>query len=110
MVWPVSRAVASMPPAAPARSRGAEVSIIRLLGDWKKPKPRPQSTIRQPTSSGPAVIGITASETRPRLNRPSPTAQSTAVDIRSASQPASGAISPTATGQGVMRRPVSTWL
>ena len=40
-VMPVSRAVASRPPAAPARSRGALPSIVRLLGAWKKPNPAP---------------------------------------------------------------------
>ena len=32
-VWPSSRAVASMPPAAPDRGLGAELTIVRLLGD-----------------------------------------------------------------------------
>ena len=39
--------MASMPPAAPERVRGAAASIVRLFGAWKKPKPKPQSAIRQ---------------------------------------------------------------
>ena len=38
-VWPSSRAVASMPPAAPERGLGAALTIVRLLGDWNRPKP-----------------------------------------------------------------------
>ncbi len=42
-VWPVNRAVPSMPPAAPLRTFGAEVIRVVLLGDWKNPNPAPQS-------------------------------------------------------------------
>jgi hypothetical protein len=37
--WPVRRAVASIPPAAPLRESGAADSIERLFGAWKKPNP-----------------------------------------------------------------------
>src|SRR5580692_1105889 len=47
IVWPVSRAVASIPPAAPLRPSGADDSIVRLFGDWKKPKPSPHMPMRQ---------------------------------------------------------------
>ena len=47
---PQSASVASMPPAAPDRLRGAEPTIVRLLGDWNNPKPTPHSAIRQAMS------------------------------------------------------------
>src|SRR6185312_10621518 len=63
-VWPKRRAVASAPPAAPLRCMGAAVTMARLLGDWKKPKPRPQTAIRQAMSRLDAP-GRTA-DSRPR--------------------------------------------
>ncbi len=41
MVCPKSRAVPSMPEAPPLRSRGAAAIMVRLLGDWNRPKPAP---------------------------------------------------------------------
>ena len=51
VVWPSKRAVASIPPAAPERCRGAELTIVRLLGDWNRPKPMPHTAIRQTMSN-----------------------------------------------------------
>ena len=45
-VMPSSRAIASIPPAAPDRVRGAAASMVRLFGAWKKPKPKPQRAIQ----------------------------------------------------------------
>src|SRR5206468_6506650 len=64
-VWPSSRAVASMPPAAPDRGLGAALTIVRLLGDWKKPKPRPHTAIRQAIEKS---LGCAPS--RDRKNKP----------------------------------------
>ncbi len=44
IVWPSSRDVAIMPLAPPARSGGADAISALRLGDWKKPKPAPQSS------------------------------------------------------------------
>src|SRR5262249_29431057 len=46
-VWPRSLAVASMPPAAPDRWRGAEPTIVLLFGDWKRPTHIRPTDIRQ---------------------------------------------------------------
>ncbi len=108
-VWPVRRAVASMPPAAPARSRGALESITRLLGDWKKPKPRPHKAIRQMICRLGASTGKSTSDSRPTAKIISPIPPRIAADTRSASQPARGAATPTARGQGVSSSPVCTW-
>ena len=54
-VWPRSRAVPSMPLAPPLRSRGAEVMMTRLLGDWNRPNPAPHSAMRQMMSTSPGT-------------------------------------------------------
>ncbi len=79
IVWPVSRAVASMPPAAPLRSIGAEDSMVRLFGDWKKPKPRPQTAIRQAIAADDASAGSSASRTT-KAQRREPRGSSAAED------------------------------
>ena len=101
MVWPVSRAVPSMPPAAPARSRGAAVSIMRLLGDWKRPKPSAAQ------GHAPAdVDGRGVGRQHGQGHKPDGKGQrarrrrAAAEDSRSASQPASGAATATAAGHG----------
>lgn len=71
-VWPVRRAVPSMPLAAPLRCRGAEVTMVWLLGDWNKPNPMPHSAMRQAMSRSPGCAGSAASSASPQASRPSP--------------------------------------
>ena len=54
-----------MPLPAPARSRGALAIISRLLGDWKKPNPMPQTASRQATSSCAGRAGRNSTSSRP---------------------------------------------
>ena len=61
IVWPVSRAVASMPLAEPLRCCGAEAIIMLLLGDWKSPNPMPHSTSRHIISKSVGLDGSTLS-------------------------------------------------
>ncbi len=44
---PVDEPVPNMPLAPPLRSRGAEVIMVWLLGDWNKPNPAPHKIIGQ---------------------------------------------------------------
>ena len=108
-VMPRSRAMASIPPAAPERGRGAALSMARLFGDWKKPKPRPQSAMRQAMARYPASAGSRPAAPARRRAAPCRRRRARRPGSRSESRPAIGAASPSATGQGVIRRPVSTW-
>ena len=109
-VMPSSRAMASMPPAAPERARGAAASIARLFGAWKKPKPRPQSAMRQAMSNVSASAGRSAISAEPDgEKRHAEGAEHARRDRGRRAGPRCGAASPSATGQGVIRRPVSTW-
>ena len=110
IVCPVRRAVASIPPAAPLRSSGAAESIERLFGAWKKPKPNPQSAIRQTRSIDDASTGRSARSPSPRQRTPRPAALKIAGEMLSAKRPASGAPTPTASGHGVINKPVSIWV
>ncbi len=70
MVCPSSRAIAI----TPLRSGGAlDISACRL-GDWKKPKPAPQTAMRTAMSATEGSAGSQASEARPalRTTRPPP--------------------------------------
>ena len=78
--------------------------------DWKKPKPAPQTAMRQMTSNFDASGSRKLSAIRPQANRLRPIAPRTPAEYRSDSQPARGAATMVASGQGVMRRPVSTAL
>ena len=71
-VWPVRRAVPSMPLAAPLRCSGAEVTMVWLLGDWNSAKPAPHSAMRQATFQSAGCAGIRPSETRPAANTAMP--------------------------------------
>ena len=72
IVWPVSRAVASMPLAEPLRCCGAEAIIMLLLGDWKSPNPMPHSTSRHIISKSIGLDGSSPSITRPKVMIRSP--------------------------------------
>ena len=96
MVCPSSRAVASIPPAAPERSRGAELKIVRLLGDWNKPKPIPHSAIRQAMSSVSGELPRRDSANKPAAKITSPTPPISPARARSARRPANGATTPSA--------------
>src|SRR6185437_448110 len=110
LVCPVRRAVASIPPAAPLRKSGAEDSIERLFGAWKNPKPRPHRAIRHAISAEVGFSGRLARRPKPAQRTISPAAANTAADTLSAKRPAMGAPIPTASGHGVINKPVSTWL
>jgi hypothetical protein len=62
--WPTVRAVAMIPEATVTRSRGTLVFNSRLLGAWKKPKPRPHNTVRHAMSQT-SVVPARASKARP---------------------------------------------
>ena len=91
-----------MPPAAPLRSRGADSSMVRLLGVWKKPKPTPQRTV--PAISGTRLPpgGHSALSNKPAARQAPPAAHSQPVETLSANRPATGAEKATASGQGIM--------
>ena len=81
IVMPSKRDTASIPPAAPARDRGADARSVRLFGAWKKPNPKPQtailqaispadaSTLRPARQSSPAASGRQGKAVRPRAPR-----------------------------------------
>ena len=71
-VWPVRRAVPSMPLAAPERRGGAAVTMVWLLGDWNSPKPAPHSSMRQTMSASDGCAGSSASSSRPSDITPRP--------------------------------------
>ena len=71
-VCPVSRAELSMPPAAPLRASGAEVTMVWLLGDWYSAKPLPASSMRQTMSRVEGASGMAASAHRPQANMAMP--------------------------------------
>ena len=48
--WPSSRAVLSIPLAAPLRGLGALLTMTRLFGYWNSPNQAPHSAIRQQMS------------------------------------------------------------
>src|ERR1700753_2655291 len=100
MVWPVRRAVANIPPAAPLRESGAEDNIERLLGAWKKPNPRPHSAIRQAIAGVVGSPGRVARRASPALKATRPAPPRTAAESLSAIRPAMGAPTPTARGHG----------
>ena len=74
IVWPVSRAVATMPLALPERPGGALPIRAFMFGAWKKPKPAPQITIRQTILAMLGSGGNIASSAMPMpsINRPMP--------------------------------------
>ena len=79
--------------------------MFRLrLGAWKKPKPAPHSAIGQAMSKTFAWLGRCASTTSPADIAVSPIAPRIAAGKRSASRPASGAATATATGHGVISK------
>ena len=105
--WPISRPVDCRPAAPPLRSRGALPMMSRLLGDWKKPKPRPQIASRQTSEPGSGLPTSSAVRARPAPITKSPMLPRMPGMKRSARRPAIGAISAVPTGQGVSRRPVA---
>src|SRR4029079_4846688 len=107
---PSNRAVASIPPAAPERALGAALTIVRLLGDWNRPKPSPHTAIRH-------AIAILWGDvpSRDRKNSPAakiarPNPPSSPAGMRSARRPAVAAAVPTAIGKGVISSPVANTL
>ena len=83
--------------------------MVRLFGDWKKPKPSPQTAIK-PAIANVVCEGMRPSETSPRARTPSPAPLRIGAEYLSANRPAKDAAIPAANGQGVIRSPVSTWL
>ena len=81
--WPTTRAIPNVPPAAPARSFGASDSMARLLGDWKKPNPAPQTAIRQTTSKCVESAFRKLSAIRPQAKTLRPIAPRTPAEYRS---------------------------
>ena len=110
VVCPTSRAVASMPLAEPLRSGGAEAISMLLLGDWKRPKPAPQSTSRQTMSPFDGCSGSQASSTSPTAMAVSPSPPSRPAWMRSTRMPATGATTMMMAGQAVISSPVATSL
>ena len=72
--WPVRRAVATMPLAPPARSRGALPMIAFMFGAWNRPKPIPHTAMGHAMANGVGASGIHSSASMPahRINRPIP--------------------------------------
>ncbi|CPM39003.1 Uncharacterised protein [Bordetella pertussis] len=88
-----------MPLAPPLRSGGASASMARMLGAWKKPKPAPHSAMRQPRSKASGAAGNATSDSRPAASTAMPMPPSRPGGWRSDSA-----------GQGVIRKPVCTWV
>ncbi|MNN17750.1 hypothetical protein D3C81_1309440 [compost metagenome] len=99
--------MACAPLAPPLRSGGVAVIIARLFGDWKNPKPMPQSAVRQAMSRLEASLPSRASPIRPpdRQIRPAPARMD--AGYRSERRPDTSAIAATISGQGVISSPVS---
>ena len=108
VVWPMRRAVASMPLALPLLSGGAEAIRMLLLGDWKSPKPAPQSTSRHTMSPGTGCSGRNASRNSPAAMAVSPVPPSSPAWMRSMSIPATGATTMITAGHAVISSPVAT--
>jgi hypothetical protein len=102
------RAIASMPPAAPARLSGPAVISVALLGVWKKPKPTPHKAMRQTMSTTDGAAGIVARQARPAASAASPRLPSSAAGYFAVRRPAIGAAKITSSGHGVTSSPVST--
>ena len=64
--------MANMPLALPLRAGGAEVIRILLLGDWKRPKPKPQSISRQMISKCVASVVSMARVAVPKVREARP--------------------------------------
>src|SRR5690349_812109 len=96
-----------MPPAAPERGLGAALTIVRLLGDWKRPKPRPQTAIRHAMSKSLGDAPRRDRKNSPAAKMASPIPPRSPALNRSASLPAKGAATPTAIGHGVISSPVA---
>ena len=90
--WPISRPDDCSPEAPPLRSGGALPMMSRLFGDWKNPKPRPQTASRQTSEAGPALPPSSATSARPGRHDHKPGAAEQAGTNRSASRPAIGAM------------------
>ena len=99
---------ANMPLALPLRSAGALDIKAFMFGAWKKPKPHPQMAMRQTISRTCGLAGSIASRIIPRLSKARPTPPRIPAGWRSDRRPAIGAMMATTSGQGVMKKPVST--
>ncbi len=78
------RAVAMAPPVAPPLARGVDNTMVRLLGDWKKPKPAPHSAVRQTMPALDTSAGMAASRNSPRAITARPAELRIALGILSA--------------------------
>ena len=66
--WPISRPVDWSPEAPPLRSGGALPMMIRLLGDWKKPKPSPQTREAPDERGGARIADVERHERKARAH------------------------------------------
>jgi hypothetical protein len=82
--------------------------IAFMFGAWKKPNPMPQIMIRQTMSGMLGLAGSNASSAMPRPSSTSPMPPNNPTAWRSERRPAIGAMMPTTSGHGVMKKPVST--
>lgn len=105
-VWPVSRAVLCIPPAAPVRSTGVAITITILFGVWKKPKPTPQIAIRHEMFQISEFTGMDTKSSNPIMKITMPEAAVNAALCFSMILAAMGDIIIVAKGQGVMASPV----
>jgi hypothetical protein len=96
-----------MPLAPPARADGALLMIAFMFGAWKKSKPTPHSPMRQAICSTDRVRGNAISAMTPAQKVISPIPPNIAEEYRSLSLPATGAMTATMTGHGVIKNPVS---
>ena len=91
---------------AGARRRGQHRAVVRRL---EEAEAEAAERHRQAMPSALASAGSRLSSASPTASSAMPKAPRAPAGIRSESRPASGAARPSATGQGVIRRPVSTW-
>src|SRR6185312_10797174 len=107
VVWPVRRTDARMPAALPALLRGALPTSSRLLGDWKKPKPTPQTMPCSKISSDVAPGRTVAYRPSPRARIARPIVDRMPAGYLSLKRPAIGATIITAIGHDDSSRPDS---
>jgi hypothetical protein len=101
-VWPRSRAVPCMAPAALLLAFGVERSRIRLFCVRNSPKPRPAITVPTRNAISLGSGGMRATARSPRASSAPPISQSHAVLTRFAKRPETRAMMAVAAGQGIM--------
>ena len=107
-VCPIKRAVATMPLAEPAAMGGRARHDRPHVRGLEEAKAEAAELIRQTMSGDAGLAGSIASSAMPRASRTNPRLPSTPAEIPADSRPPIGAMMATTSGQGVMRKPVST--